>query len=308
MNDELHRYMKRVAVGRVQALDVAEFVREHVDGAGLPVIVTDGVRSWPASSKWSFEYFGDVYGSDIVIPAIGRGLGRLTKLGAFIEWLDSPARELEGFCVDMSTSLPVPHPPSHEKTPYLQAWRAFRRHPELGLDILPPAYFVEDWVLRMRSELIEAIEHASGREFWSIYVGPGDTLSKLHIDFWHTHACLSQFAGRKAAVLFSPNDSEFLYHGQVDPEKPDFVCFPLLQHATAYECILEPGETLFVPADWWHCVRALDKSITLSHNFFNGSNIAQFMQELSAADPELANAVGPIMETGRQPRVVPVPG
>ena len=46
------------------------------------------------------------------------------------------------------------------------------------------------------------------------------------------------------------------------------------RHATAYEGVLNPGELLFIPADWWHWVRGLEKSITVSHNFFNDVNFS----------------------------------
>ena len=53
-----------------------------------------------------------------------------------------------------------------------------------------------------------------------------------------------------------------LYGSPFDPEAPDFDTFPLARHAQMIECIVNPGELLFVPAGWFHQVRALTCSLS----------------------------------------------
>ena len=91
--------------------------------------------------------------------------------------------------------------------------------------------------------------------------------------------------------MFSPEDSNCLYHGQVDPEQPDFQTFPLLEQATAYECEIGPGDMLFIPSNWWHHVRTIEKSITVSHNFFNDTNINEHLAGLLADMSALADGI-----------------
>jgi ribosomal protein L16 Arg81 hydroxylase len=38
------------------------------------------------------------------------------------------------------------------------------------------------------------------------------------------------------------------------------------------ECVLEPGEILFLPVGWWHYVEALDISVTLASTNFHWQN------------------------------------
>jgi len=45
---------------------------------------------------------------------------------------------------------------------------------------------------------------------------------------------------------------------------------------------------LFMPAGWWHQVRALEKSITVSHNFFNDSNVNDHLAGIMGKLPMLA--------------------
>ena len=77
---------------------------------------------------------------------------------------------------------------------------------------------------------------------------------------------------------------------QVDPYKPDFDEYPKMQLATPYECHLYPGmfrqlnyfvlingilrkliiqiiylgDMLYIPPKWWHHVRSLDVSFSVS--------------------------------------------
>jgi ribosomal protein L16 Arg81 hydroxylase len=53
-----------------------------------------------------------------------------------------------------------------------------------------------------------------------------------------------------------------LFGSAFNPEVPDFDQFPLARHATMIECLVQPGELLYVPAGWYHHVRALTFSLS----------------------------------------------
>ena len=40
----------------------------------------------------------------------------------------------------------------------------------------------------------------------------------------------------------------------------------------SFEVVLQPGESLFIPAGWWHDVLALDVSVSLAINAFARPN------------------------------------
>jgi hypothetical protein len=275
--------VKRVEIERKSEVSPAEIAEEHLQGTGKPVIITDATANWPALSKWTFDFFKKTYGSDPAIAWRGlmSGVGKLTTLSAYIDYLDEPLRDLAGVWTGKKIGKDGQPPqlePGETASPfYLLDWFAFRQHPELYADVSPAPVCFPDWTPALRPTLRRILEGTSGSEYWAIFVGPEGSLSKLHRDYWNTHGYLAQIVGRKRATLFSPKDSDFVYGGKVDPEQPDLKSFPLFEHATAYEGVIERGDTLLIPANWWHHVRGLENTITMSHNFFNESNFTDHM-------------------------------
>ena len=102
--------------------------------------------------------------------------------------------------------------------------------------------------------------------FW---VGPAGTVTPLHCDY--DDNIFAQVWGRKRIFLSPPHHDAFLYPSEAnailfgspfDPEAPDFERFPLARQACMIECIVEPGDMLYVPAGWYHQVRALTFSLS----------------------------------------------
>jgi hypothetical protein len=281
--------MKAIQIDRKRDLTPGEFIRDHLQDLGKPVVVTDAIQGWPARSKWTFDYLKKSYGSDFATakPSFTSDVVKLTKLGSYIDHLDTPTEEVPGFWIESKTHKPTTPPAQPYHSPlYLMGWRAFD-HPELRDDIQPAPYFISDWLLSLTPTLRDLLQWTYGREYTAVYIGPEGSLSTLHYDFGHCLGYLAQIQGRKRAILFSPSDSKYMYNGQVDPEHPDLERFALYDRATPYECVIEPGELLFVPPGWWHWVRGLEKSITVAHNFFNDVNFSQHLTNILRRLPRL---------------------
>ena len=102
--------------------------------------------------------------------------------------------------------------------------------------------------------------------FW---IGPAGTVTPLHCDY--DDNIFAQIWGSKRIFLAPPHHDEFLYPSEAnailfgspfDPEAPDFDKFPLARQASMVECIVHPGDMLYVPAGWYHQVRALTFSLS----------------------------------------------
>lgn len=90
-----------------------------------------------------------------------------------------------------------------------------------------------------------------------------------HFDFPDNIACI--VAGRRRFTLFPPDQIGNLYIGPldrtpagqaislVDLADPDLERYPKFEKALAAACAceLEPGDAIFIPSMWWHCVESL---------------------------------------------------
>lgn len=102
--------------------------------------------------------------------------------------------------------------------------------------------------------------------FW---LGPAGTVTPLHCDY--DDNIFAQIWGSKRIFLAPPHHDQYLYPKEAngilfgspfDPEAPDFEKFPLAREATMIECIVNPGDLLYVPAGWYHQVRSLTFSLS----------------------------------------------
>ena len=233
----------------------ARYYRDYVL-ALKPVIIRGAFDHWPARGKWNLHFLRDVHG-DLPITIDGNR----RKLGEFInEVLASTA------------DRPAPYLHNH----LMALWPD-----ELQAAISPmPDCTRPNW-LESR-----CFPSRTPLTYIEAYIGgPGARFPVLHYDGLHTHAFLMQIEGVKEYVAFPPNSEPFLYprplegRSPIDVENPDFDRYPLFARAAGFRFKLYPGETLFVPAGWWHTARILSPSITVSVNGVNAANWKSFFRD-----------------------------
>ena len=103
----------------------------------------------------------------------------------------------------------------------------------------------------------------------------------LHFD--HCHAVICQVTGRKRVTVFAPCDSPHVYpfsmaDGNVRTSRVDLWTWrfgstgaraverhkhPGVAAATPFECVLSPGDCIYIPPGWWHMAEAIDGSISV---------------------------------------------
>jgi hypothetical protein len=222
-------------------------------------VVTQSIRHWRASSTWTPDFFRQHYGDrDVSVD------GQNWKLGALIDRIEAS-----------SANQPAPY----LRNEWLAKWPK-----QVLADITPmPECSLPNW---LDSWAFPSRDHPT---FVELYIGgPGAKFPLLHFDNWHTHAFLMQLHGEKEYVALAPDQGKFLYpQGGTESNKsriddvlhPDLQRFPLFAQARGIRFRLSPGETLFVPAGWWHTARILSTSITVSINGANEANWKSFTRD-----------------------------
>jgi hypothetical protein len=220
-------------VPRVGRLDGAAFRARAA--AGLPFLMAGVVKRWPLCALTPQELrerFGEV-------PVRAR-------VGDYVATAFAADRAMQ----DMSLReyLDISAAPASDLPPYVGNLELR----ELNGMCHWPAYF----------------EKMGPPRFW---LGPARTVTPLHCDY--DDNIFAQIWGTKRIFLAPPHHDEFLYTREAnpvlfgspfDPEAPDYEAFPLARQAAIAEVVVEPGDMLYVPAGWYHQVRAL--SFSLSSN------------------------------------------
>ena len=241
-------------VDRRANLSQAEFERTYLLPR-RPVVITDALQAWPALGRWTPQYFRDRFSNRTV------NVGENHRaLGPFID--------------EVLASTPA------NPAPYLHNEDLGAVFPELTGDIQPlPSYFRNNWLNHdFRLDDARFLTRVGKPEFY--LGGAGQSFPAVHYDYIHTHAFLMQLFGQKQYFVYAPDQTAFMYAAPGDAnrslinnvEHPDLEKYPLFAQARGHTFTLDPGETLFIPSGWWHTVRIVTTSITVSVNLANGSN------------------------------------
>ena len=115
-------------------------------------------------------------------------------------------------------------------------------------------------------------EYSATTAYSLMFMANRGNASELHVDWDGRDVLLYQLFGRKRVVLFPPEAAPKLHpidifstlrlSGLDDDER-----FALLSYAGGVEHLLLPGQTIFIPAFWWHHIDYVDLGMSVSFRF-----------------------------------------
>ena len=108
-----------------------------------------------------------------------------------------------------------------------------------------------------------------------LWYGPKGIETPIHHDL--TNNLMAQVRGRKHVRLIAPFESAHVYnyahrYSRIDAFDIDYEQFPAMRDVTVMDVEIGPGDMLFVPVGWWHAVRGLDVTMTLTFMHFTFDN------------------------------------
>ena len=242
---------------------------------GAPVVITRAIEAWPAFHErpWKNPHYllSKMLGGRRLVPVeLGRSYTDENWGQTIIPFRDF-----------VDEYLLAQH---GEKLGYLAQHELFSQIPSLRRDIYVPDFCYTSppppapgTPLHGQDikELAEPILNA--------WLGPTGTISPLHTDPYHNILC--QVVGKKYVRLYAPDQTEKLYPRGVEGAGIDMSntsrvpveevemgglvvddehAFPLFADAAYVETVLCEGECLYIPVGWWHYVRGLTPSFSVS--------------------------------------------
>lgn len=211
-----------------------EFVKPN-----KPVVMKDYSANWPAREKWDFDYFKAKH-PNVMVPVYKEAFANTGT-----SYTSTDNKMPFGDYLDLIASEPTQY--------RMFLYNIFKHIPGLCEDFDYP-----DIVDRYLTK------------YPFMFFGGATSWVDVHYDLDLSHVFLTQFTGRKRIVLFAPECSDYLYRHpltvscNIDIGNPDFDRYPRLHDIKGYECVVEAGDTLFIPSGYWHYIYYIDGGFSLS--------------------------------------------
>ncbi|HEV3414453.1 MAG TPA: cupin-like domain-containing protein [Puia sp.] len=235
------------SVDRVECIGAEEF-RERYYNPMKPLVISGMAKAWPAYKKWNWDFFKSIVGEVKV------GVYNNVKSDAYTPINLADDYMKFGDYIDMVRKGPA-------------EWRIFlfnifEHAPQITADFEWPEELMKRFVKR----------------YPMLFVGGKGSVTHMHFDIDLSHIIHTQFVGRKRVLLFPFEEQHKIYRkpwevlSMVNFEKYfdktlnklDLDRYPALRLAKGYEVILEHGDSLFMPAGYWHHMEYLDSGFAMS--------------------------------------------
>ena len=237
-------------VDTVDTISPSDFKKNYLDKR-RPLIIKGLTKSWPAREKWTAEYLKQVVGSKVV-PLYDNSKA-------------DPSKPINSSAAEMPFDAYIDLIKSQPTELRIFFFNIFKQAPQLLDDIVLPKDLMGGFLESMPA----------------MFFGGSNSVTFLHYDIDLPHIFHTHFGGRKHVILFENKWKHRLYCipnatyalEDYDVANPDIKKFPALDGVEGFEVFLEHGDTLFMPTGYWHWMKYLDGSFSLSLRAWDASPV-----------------------------------
>ncbi len=249
---------ENLTIDTVDAISDADFYANYYR-VNRPLVIKGMGNPWPAVQQWCFETLKDKWGHCPVEVQYGRNSDPRYDQNHKAHTKHMPFAQY----VDLVTS-------TEDSNDFYMTSRNMAENDKAFVGLLDD---------------IDPLPSILNKNFSStiafLWVGPKGAKTQLHHDM--SNNLHTQVIGKKQFRLASPFQLPYMYHynnywSRVPfPQDADFDQHPLMAKARFTEVTLEPGDTIFIPVFWWHCVESLSPSVSVAfHNFKENNQFSDF--------------------------------
>lgn len=231
-------------IERVQTISKEDFVNQYYKKQ-KPLIIERLTEDWPAYKKWNFNYIKEVAGNKTVPLYDDRPVSHKDgfnqahaemKMGEYIDILQSQPTNLRIFLYNIMREVPTLQNDFN--------W------PDIGLKLV--------------------------KQLPMMFFGGENSKVFMHYDIDYSNILHFNFQGTKQCILFSPDQTKYLYkiphalisREDIDFDNPDFEKWPALKKSEGFIGNLSHGEMLYMPEGYWHYMKYLTPSLSMSLRSF----------------------------------------
>jgi len=225
----------------VDTISKEDFEKNYLR-ARRPLVIKNMAKSWPAYEKWSMDYMKTMVG-DKLVPLYDSSKA-------------DPSKPINASAAEMKFSDYIDLIKSTPTDLRIFLFDPIKQAPKLLNDYIAPKSLMGGFL----------------DSYPNMFFGGKGSVTFLHYDIDMAHIFHTHFNGRKHVILFENKWKERLYQipyatyalEDYDVENPDFDKFPALKGVKGVEAYLEHGDTLFMPTGYWHWMKYLDGSFSIS--------------------------------------------
>jgi Cupin-like domain len=235
--------MQLQAVDTFASISPEDFKANYYD-VMKPVVIKNLAKQWPAYSKWNWDYFIDMVGDKEVGVYNNIKSDAYTPINTADDYMKfgDYLRKVKAGPLDLRIFL----------------FNIFQHAPQLVSDFTWPDHLMKGFV----------------KKYPMLFTGGQGSITHIHFDIDLSHILHTQFIGRKRVLLFPYEEQKKLYRKPWEVlsvanfanynQDFDYENFPAVKLAKGYEVILEHGDTLFMPAGYWHHMEYIDGGFAMS--------------------------------------------
>lgn len=235
-------------IDTVDTINAADFAENYLKPR-RPLIIKGLTKDWPAVQKWTPEYLKEVVGNQVV-PLYDNSKA-------------DPSKPINARAAEMPFNEYIDLIRSQPTELRIFFFNIFKQAPQLINDIILPKDLMGGFIESMPA----------------MFFGGSNSVTFLHYDIDLPHIFHTHFGGRKHVILFENKWKRRLYClpnatyalEDYDVLNPDKEKFPALEGVEGTEAFLEHGDTLFMPTGYWHWMKYLDGSYSLSLRAWDAS-------------------------------------
>lgn len=232
----------------VDTISPTDFKKNYLD-KNRPVVIKNLTKDWPAREKWTLDYFKSVAG-EIEVPLYDNSKA-------------DPSKPINAAAAHMKVKDYLDILKSGPTELRIFLFNFFKHVPSLKDDVIIPK--------DLMGGFIESLP--------TMFFGGSNSFTFLHYDIDLPHIFHTHFGGRKHVILFENKWKRRLYCipnatyalEDYDVSNPDFEKFPALNGVEGQEVFLAHGDTLFMPTGYWHWMKYIDGSFSLSLRAWDAS-------------------------------------
>ena len=235
-------------IDTVDTISPKDFTENYLK-ARRPLVIKGLTNDWPAREKWNAEFMKEVVGNKVV-PLYDNSKA-------------DPSKPINASAAEMPFDQYIDLIMSEPTELRIFFFNIFKHAPQLLDDIVLPKDLMGGFLESMPG----------------MFFGGSDSVTFLHYDIDLPHIFHTHFVGRKHVILFENKWKRRLYCipnttyalEDYDVLNPDFEKFPALKGVEGKEAFLEHGDTLFMPTGYWHWMKYLSGSFSLSLRAWDAS-------------------------------------